>query len=90
MSNGQTLQTEAVPHRWRYGAVAEYCNSPELGRYHTYAIQVIDRRANELKILDIIHDITLSRRAAESLAALFNRRQLSPIHFKDVVADMLP
>jgi len=75
---------------YTYSVVEQQCCSGELGAYRTYGIQVAGRMPNGWEIVEVIHDIVFSREAAELMAALFTRYQLSPIHFRDVVEDMLP
>lgn len=62
-------------------------NIPEIGSYHSYDIVAYDR------IIDgpvaIIRDVTPNGDLAFHLVELFNRLDLSPIHLKDVIPDML-
>ena len=61
--------------------------APEIGSYHSYDIVAYDR------IIDgpvaIIRDVTPDGDLAFRMVELFNRLDLSLIHLKDVVLDML-
>ncbi len=61
-----------------------------MGRYITYGIQAIRKTALGWEMGEIIHDVTTELRLAAELAQFFNRYQLSPIHLRDVIEDMIP
>lgn len=67
---------------WRYQVVPEETSHPNIGKYHTYGIQIIPPES--------IHDISTDKTIVERMANLFTEHQLSPIHFRDAVEDMLP
>ncbi|SBW09969.1 conserved hypothetical protein [uncultured Eubacteriales bacterium] len=89
MSDAQATQTGAVLFQWWYCAVEEKSYYPELGYYRTYGLQIIGRVGDEWKVLDVLHDVSVSQNDAETMAALFTRNKLSPIQFREVVEDML-
>ncbi|MDR0380982.1 MAG: DUF6514 family protein [Oscillospiraceae bacterium] len=70
---------------WRYHVVPETAQSPELGRYHTYGIRVEGAGYDRTT-----HDVAVSRETAARIAALCNRNGLSPVHFRDILDDLLP
>lgn len=65
-------------------------DDPELGRYDTYGIQAKRRVLHGWEQIELIHDVTTDRKFADLLVNLFNRRQLSPVHLRDALEDMLP
>jgi len=89
MREAQALETGAALFQWWYCAVEEQSYCPEFGYYRTYGLQIIGRDLDEWKILDVLHDVSVSQNDAERMAALFTRNQLSPIQFREVVEDML-
>lgn len=74
---------------WRYLAIPETMDDPELGQYDTYGIQA-KKVIRGWEQIELIHDVTTDRKFANLLVSLFNRRQLSPIHLRDALEDMLP
>lgn len=70
---------------WSYSIIPEIGRHSDLGKYHTYGIQIIGPAGTE-----ILHDISVCKETAECMAERFNRHQLSPYHLRDAVADMLP
>jgi len=75
---------------WRYRIVPEEIYHPDIGKYHTYGIQAIWRASNGRMAQKTIHDVGIDRETVENMAKLFTKHQLRPIHFSDVVEDMLP
>lgn len=75
---------------WHYQAVEEPWHAPELGQYLTYGLQARRKTKTGWEQIGLIHDVTTRRCFAKRLAELFNRHQLSPLHFRDVIEDMLP
>lgn len=75
---------------WYYQAIAESMNDPELGQYDTYGIQAKKKVIRGWEQIELIHDVTTDRKFAYLLASLFNLHQLSPIHLRDALEDMLP
>jgi len=69
---------------WNYCEVSEICSSKDLGEYRTYGISV-----NGLYFSETLHDVSLHKAVIARMTYLFNKHQLSPIHFKDAVEDML-
>jgi len=70
-----------------YQVIAEKRNDPELGTYFSYGIQETTHSGETRKVL---HDISTRKERVFYMAKLFTQHQLSPIHFSDVVEDMLP
>lgn len=75
---------------WEYRVIPEICSHPDFGTYTSYGIQVCQRQDQHCQFLSILHDISSKRAFVEELAALFTRQQLSPLHLKDAVEDLLP
>ncbi len=73
---------------FRYCAVEEHLCSPELGKYATYGLAVIDEHGGQT--VATIHDVSSDGETVRRMAALFTERSLSPLHVHDVVEDMLP
>lgn len=71
---------------WEYHVIAEICSLPECGAYTAYGLTV--QCGDETQAT--IHDISTNQHFVQQLAALFNRHQLSPRHFREVVEDFLP
>ena len=72
---------------WSYQAVEENWEQTDLGRYHTYAIQ---GRDGARRVVAQVHDVTTDSNFAQWIAELLTRGQLSPIHLKDAIEDLLP
>lgn len=65
-------------------------DDPELGRYDTYGIQAKKKVIRGWEQIERIHDVTTDRKFASLLVSLFNQHQLSPIHLREALEDMLP
>ena len=61
--------------------------APGIGTYASYDIAAYD--CFEHDIVSIVWDATSDRDLALRMVGQFNRYQLSPIHLKDAIADML-
>ena len=75
--------------RWQYDVREETVNLPEIGACRTYGLQEALRMPGRTVILGTVHDVTPNRDRAEDLAQCFTRRQLSPLHLRDVLEDCL-
>lgn len=75
---------------WDYQAIEETLNDPLPGEYRTYGIQAKRRAVHGWELIELIHDVTLEADLAQKLAHLFRQYQLSPLHIRDVLDDMLP
>lgn len=75
---------------WSYWAVEETLDDPLLGKYRTYGIQAKHRTVYGWELIEMIHDVTLEANLAQKLARLFRQHQLSPLHIRDALDDMLP
>ncbi|MBC8547822.1 hypothetical protein H8711_12960 [Clostridiaceae bacterium NSJ-31] len=75
---------------WNYQAVWETQYRPELGQYRTCGIQASRKMMRGWEPIELLHDVTVSNRFAEKIAKRFSLYQLSPLHLKDAVEDMLP
>ena len=62
-------------------------NAPELGEYHTFDIAVYGDLWREPLV--VIRDVALDGELAFRMIQACNRCNLSPIHLKDVILDML-
>ena len=58
----------------------------EYGKLKSYGIAVEDGR----KKLDEVNDISIDREKVKKLAETFNELELSLVHFRDVLEDLLP
>lgn len=58
-----------------------------IGTYVSYDIAAYDSLVRD--IVSIVWDATSDRNLALRMVGQFNRYQLSPIHLKDAIADML-
>ena len=61
--------------------------APGIGTYVSYDIATYDCFKRD--IVSIVWDVTSDRDLALRMVGQFNRYQLSPIHLKDAIADML-
>lgn len=75
---------------WSYRYIEEAGKSPELGQYRTYGLQVGRETADGFVLIECIRDVTAECRLAQNMVETFNRCQLSPLHFREAVADNLP
>lgn len=75
---------------WHYQAVRESWHNPDLGQYLTYGLRVQRKTGLGWEEIGLIHDVTTQHCFGRRLAKLFSRHQLSPLHFRDVIEDMLP
>lgn len=62
-------------------------SAPEIGTYRSYDIVAYDRLIDGPAA--IIRDVTPDGDLAYRMVEAFNRLDLSPVHLKDVVLDML-
>ena len=70
--------------------MAETMCDPLLGKYRTYGIQANGKTEEGWEPVQVVHDVSTELQFAERLSDLFSLHQLSPIHLRDVVEDMLP
>ena len=70
---------------WHYCLISENYIHIDLGEYHTYGIQV-----RGFNFSEILHDVSPCKDTVVRMTEFFNKYQLSPIHLKDAVEDMLP
>ncbi|MGM9521502.1 MAG: DUF6514 family protein [Oscillospiraceae bacterium] len=75
---------------WNYRVMEETIDHPEFGRYITYGIQVGCETEHGWEPMDTLHDVTTDSCIAKLMALLFNSCQLSPVHLREVVGDLLP
>ena len=75
---------------WEYHVFSEPCWNPDFGDYTSYGIQIFQRQEQAWQSIAILHDISSHYERAEYLATLFTREQVSPIHFLEVLEDLLP
>ena len=74
-----------------YAFAKEKGSNPDIGDYVTYAIvgERIDEGTKESIDKMVIHDVTTKRAFAERIVSLCERNQVSLVHFKEVVEDLL-
>lgn len=70
--------------KWHYCVILEKCYQSDIGQYHTYGIRVTGSNYEE-----IIHDVSVCKETVAWMTELFNLHQLSPVHLKDAVEDLL-
>ena len=75
---------------WHYCIIEEMQDSQILGRYETYGISVSVQTEQGYREICQLHDVTTSHQLACILVERFNQLQLSPIHLREVVEDLLP
>lgn len=78
-----------MTHLWRYEAQPEQQYHPDLGWYTTYLLSAEQKVDNSWEQMEIIHDVTPNRALAQKIAFLCTEYQLSPIHMRDVIEDMV-
>ena len=75
---------------WSYQPICESVFDPELGKYDTYGIRASRKTPEGWELIEFIHDVTTEKELVKKMARLFNIHQLSPIHLREVLIDMLP
>ncbi|MDR1703567.1 MAG: hypothetical protein LBS19_02625 [Clostridiales bacterium] len=89
MDLARILHTGGDSVIWRYHAAAERHCSPELGDYCSYGLYAEYKGASGWEPAGCIHDVTTDNNTALYMAELFTDRQLSGVHLKDALEDML-
>lgn len=74
-------------NQWKYEVVVKECYHKDIGTYCAFGIAAHD--AKSAKRYDAVHDVTLKRQTAEAMAKLFEEHQLSPIHLREAIENML-
>ena len=74
-----------------YVMVEEIACNPDVGEYITYGImgERVDLGTKERIDRLVIHDITTKKELAEKIVDLCERNQVSLIHFREVLEDIL-
>lgn len=75
---------------WFYQVTTEIICDQLLGQYRTYGLLVSCKTEKGWEQAEQIKDVTTDAIMAEKLAQLFNEHQLSPVHLKDALDNMLP
>ncbi len=76
-------------YSWKYRAIEEHQHHPDLGEYLTFGIEAWEETRYGWLNVNLIHDVTPEFEFAQTMTKKFNCFQLSPIHLKDVVEDMI-
>ena len=76
--------------RWRYQLIQETWNIPEVGWIPTCAILVEERTGDHWESIALLHDVAVDPSVVRRIVERLNAEQLSPLHFLDVVGDLLP
>lgn len=71
---------------FHYHLLKEILYSDELGEYISFGIQVTNQRGDKVAS---VSDISTKQDYVEELCRLFNKNNLSPLHLRDVIEDML-
>lgn len=85
VTRGAIQSKQQVLQKQVYTIVQEELYQFELGKYHTYGIQVITP-----EYTDILHDVSTCEKTVEYIVELLNCHDVSPVHLHDIVMDMLP
>lgn len=72
-----------------YEIIKETKELPEVGKYTTYGITAYMETEQGKQPIQTISDISLNKETVIGMAEKFNREELSYLHFKDVVEDMM-
>jgi len=75
--------------RWQYKVIGKEIHRLERGRCFTYALAAMEKTADRWRTVEIIEDVTPGKELACWMAAVFTKHQLSPLHFRDAVEDVL-
>ncbi len=73
----------------KYESFKEKLNKPHIGEYTAFGVVVFQAVEMENKEIYKMSDVTTDAEVMENLVQLCNKEQLDPIHFIDVVEDML-
>lgn len=84
-----TTHSSNHPTTWEYLTFQETLWHPDCGNYTTFGIGVYELYTQQRTFISAIHDISLKEELVKNLTNLFNQLQLSPIHFPEVISDML-
>lgn len=79
-------RVQASPRAVRYQLLTS-CLEQDGVDYLTYGIQCMGDWSGHWVQMDAVQDISFQRENVVRLADLFNRCQLSPVHFRDAVLD---
>jgi hypothetical protein len=81
----------AGAEKWKYYAVPERLYSADFGKwFNTYGILAAERKDGSWILADMVHDASPSFPEARRMAEMFTKHQLSPVHLKDALEDMMP
>ena len=86
MQNPETM-SHMMNDTTQYIMMPKIRYAPGIGTYVSYDIAIYDCFKRD--IVSIVWDVTSDRDLALRMVGQFNRYQLSPIHLKDAIADML-
>lgn len=75
-----------VPHAVRYEILTSRLTQDGVD-YLSYGIRCMGNREGTWVQLDAVQDISFQREVVADLADLFNRRNLSVLHFREVIWD---
>lgn len=76
---------------WKYQVISSLQKGLEEASedYTTFGIQVSLNGSCPALVIDVVEDISLERKTVEKIVAKFNRYQLSPLHFREILSDIL-
>lgn len=72
-----------------YETFVEIFNNPHIGEYTAYGVVVYQAVEMEKKEIFKMSDVYTEAEEIKNLVQLCNKEQLDPIHFIDIVEDML-
>ena len=70
----------------RYLPFREELYSDDIGKYVSYGIRVLNSQGH---IIESVSDVSVDKDFVTELCYLWTRHQLSPIHMRDVLEDVL-
>ena len=70
----------------RYLPFREELYSDDIGKYVSYGIRVLNSQGH---IIESVSDVSVDKDFVTELCYLWTRHQLSPIHIRDVLDDIL-
>lgn len=76
-----------IPNQWKYEVMKKEFDRDDTGVYTAYGIMVFEGEA--LEPCDAVHDVTLDEEIAINMVKKFNAYQLSPLHLREVIENML-
>jgi L-rhamnose isomerase len=91
MYSEERLFSSGGAEKWRYYVISERVYSADLCRWvHTYGLLAAEKRERGWVLIDLLHDAAVNAAEARHMAELFTKHQLSPVHLKEAIQDIMP